>query len=84
VLSDSLWPLNSEGRRAQRSYRIDTKSLWWKYRWMAGNAMLTIVESRNARKAPKAATSSTDVDDGCRRLASGVGRPPSRWRRLPA
>ena len=39
--------------------------------------MLTIVESRNARKAPKAATSNTAVDDGCRRLVSGMGRPSS-------
>ncbi|COX69096.1 Uncharacterised protein [Mycobacterium tuberculosis] len=31
----------------------------WKCRWISGNATLTIVESRKARKAPKAATSST-------------------------
>jgi hypothetical protein len=34
---------------------------------MAGKAMLTIVESRKARKAPKAATSSTAVEEGWRR-----------------
>src|ERR1700722_5513344 len=57
-------------------------SLWWKYRWIAGKAMFTIVESRNARKAPKAATSNTAVDDGWRRLRSRMGSPTDRWLRL--
>jgi hypothetical protein len=45
--------------------------------WMLGNAMFTIVESRKARKAPKAATNSTAIDVGCRRTVSG----PTRRRR---
>ncbi|CMH96585.1 Uncharacterised protein [Mycobacterium tuberculosis] len=44
----------------------------WKCRWISGNATLTIVESRKARKAPKAATSSTAEEEGWRRRVSGA------------